>query len=580
MRFVLSVYTGIAGFLGLGLVSATQALANDCPSGTALIGATVIDGAGGSSIPDAAVVICGDEIFAVGSSGDIEVPNGVETVDVTGKWLMPGLIDAHVHFFQSGSLYTRPDIYDLRSIRSYEEELEAIKAGLADTFARYLASGVTAAVDVGGPLWNFDVRRRAAESVRAPRVAVAGPLIATEPTPRQKRLDLGDPPIISATTPAHARKLARSQLSYKPDMIKVWGIPGDEQGIGRVREITAAVVEVAKPAGVRVAVHAQTFEAARAAAEGGADILVHSVEDRVVDSAFVDLLKDRDILYVTTAMVDEGYRDAAAGNVDLSVVERRLGAQDAIVSLYEMPAAIKSETRLRAADRYLANVQENARLLLRAGVRVAAGSDAGNIGTLPGPAIHRELTLLAAAGLTPAEVITTVTYNAAHVYDPEPEIGLIKPGFGADLLLLNADPLEDVRNISDIATVWVRGVSYTPDELIEPSPEAVVQLQVDRYNARELDGFTATYAPNVEIYDLPDGATPELVGRDALKARYGRFFEEHPDGFCHIVQRIALGDYVIDREYCRFDPDGEPHRTSAIYQVAGGLIQRVWFADE
>ena len=84
-------------------------------------------------------------------------------------------MNSHVHFFQSGGLHARPDVVDLRAIKPYATEMADLRAGLDTTLRRYLASGITAVVDVGGPFWNFDVRRRARENPFSPAIAVAGP---------------------------------------------------------------------------------------------------------------------------------------------------------------------------------------------------------------------------------------------------------------------------------------------------------------------------------------------------------------------------------------------------------------------
>jgi len=160
--------------------------------GLAIVGATVVDGTA-APIHDAVVLVQGDRITAVGPRARVGLPKGITIVDGRGKWVTPGLVDAHVHFFQSGGAYTRPDAVDLRRYRPYEKEIALLKEALPRTFARYLLCGITSVADVGGPFWNFEVRDRAGRTELAPRVAVAGPLVSTVDRPQ---LDLGDPPII------------------------------------------------------------------------------------------------------------------------------------------------------------------------------------------------------------------------------------------------------------------------------------------------------------------------------------------------------------------------------------------------
>ena len=121
-------------------------------------GATLINGTGSPSIRNGAIVVDGGRIRDIGPRNEVRVPGNAQIVDARGKWVIPGLIDAHVHFSQSGGIYTRPDIVDLRKWRSYEKEMEWIKQRLPYTFERYLVSGVTGVVDCGGPMWNFEMR--------------------------------------------------------------------------------------------------------------------------------------------------------------------------------------------------------------------------------------------------------------------------------------------------------------------------------------------------------------------------------------------------------------------------------------
>src|SRR5262249_40168073 len=204
---------------------------------------------------------------------------GASVVDLRGKWIVPGLIDAHVHFFQSGGLYTRPDAIDLRNVRSYTDELAWIKRRLPNTFARYLACGVTSVVDVGGPMWNFEVRELANKTELAPRVAVAGPLVSTYVPPQ---LQCEDPPLVLCKDVAEADALMDRELAREPDLIKIWFIHRDRDDLKQQAELVRAAIEHAHENAVRVAVHATQLEVARASVEAGADVLVHSVDDRPV----------------------------------------------------------------------------------------------------------------------------------------------------------------------------------------------------------------------------------------------------------------------------------------------------------
>ena len=446
---------------------------------TALVGGTVINPDDGKIIPGAVLLIDGDRISAVGTPNETKIQAEAQRIDCRGKFILPGYIDTHVHFFQSGDLFTRPDVVDLRNVKPYPEEVAWIKSHLADTFARYLRSGITSVVDVGGPMWNFEVRRRANETARAPRVAVAGPLISSVARPE---LDLGDPPIVKIDTPEQGREFVRKLAEHKPDYVKIWYIVTPDKPVASFRPIVHAAIAESHARHLRVAVHATEVEAARAAVEEGADLLVHSVTDKLVDPAFVRLLKDRGTILTPTLVVFERYSRTFTGQLNLTPEEKAWGNPEVIASLDvtklphdKVPPRIK--TALENPDGTLDKVITtysiafaNLRALANAGVPIAAGTDAGNIGTIHGPAIFREFQLMRGARLTPMQILKSATATAARVFDteggksfgsaPPPKMGAIRPGKLADLVILNSDPTQDIARASDIDSVIKGGVVY------------------------------------------------------------------------------------------------------------------------
>ena len=421
-------------------------------------GATLINGTGGPSIRNGAIVVDGGRIRDIGPRNEVRVPGNAQIVDARGKWVIPGLIDAHVHFSQSGGIYTRPDIVDLRKWRSYEKEMEWIKQRLPYTFERYLVSGVTGVVDCGGPMWNFEMRDIASHTNKAPRVAVAGPLIATYLPPTTLT---SDPDIVKPDSPAQARDLVRRQLDRKPDLIKLWWVRRQGDNFNEQVQIMSAAIDESKSHSVRVAVHATELDTAKAAVRAGADILVHSVNDRLVDTEFMNLVKNRDVLYITTLAVEDGYRMVLDRKVALTDIEQKLGDPEVIATwpeLAKIPAAeIPGGVPHIPAPPKRPAAYDNLMLLEAAGVRVVAGTDAGNIGTLHGPSLHHEMELMAAAGLRPMDIIVSATKNAAAVMGLQNDAGTLQKGKFADLVILDADPLLDIRNTRKIFKVMKAG---------------------------------------------------------------------------------------------------------------------------
>jgi imidazolonepropionase-like amidohydrolase len=440
----------------------------------AIVGATVLHPRPGGQVTierDATVIISGERIEAVGPAGALAAPAGATTIYGWGRFVVPGLIDSHVHFFQSGNLYTRPDAADFTRLVPYAQEDARNRARLRTTFKIWLASGVTGVADVGGPFWNFDVRDAARASPAAPRVVVAGPLLSMVERPQ---LDLGDPPIIQVRSPEEARALARRELARRPDFVKVWFIHQAGDDLAAQEAIVRAAAETSHAAGVRLAVHATELATAKAALRAGADILVHSVWDRPVDAEFLALAKERNVLYVPTLFVRMGYQLAFSGQWQPTEEERRLADQEVLASLDVRKVRVDAmPERVRRLLNEPAPVEAdpialaNLRAVRDAGIAIAAGTDAGNIGTVHGPSIFRELELMVRAGLSPAEVLAAATLGGARMLGLEKDLGDIAPGKLADLVVLDADPLAGVRNLSRIHRVIKGGQVFDPAELTQ-----------------------------------------------------------------------------------------------------------------
>lgn len=465
------------GLAGAALVLAGCAAAPAPPRSIAIVGATVIDVARElpeAVQPDMTVVITGERIAAVGPAAGTAIPAGAQVIPGAGRWVVPGLVDGHVHFFQSGTLYTRPDVVDLNAQVPYRDELARTRARLPVTLRSWLASGVTTVIDVGGPRWNFEVRRLAGDSAAAPRVAVAGPLISlVDDAP----LDLGDPPILKATTPDEARRLAQQQVAHAPDFIKVWFIHGDAGDLAAEEAIVAAVAEVAHRANIPLAVHATELVVAKAALRAGADYLVHSVEDRPVDDEFIALMKARGAAYCPTLFVTLGYDLALSDQWRATDAEQRLADPQVLAGLHgiadvpreRLPAWVAKALAEQAPAVLSPVMAANLRRVQAAGLGVVMGTDAGNIGTVHGPSVFREMALMHEAGLSPLQVLRSATLNGAAVLRRADRLGRIAPGQWADLLLLEGDPLQDLARLEHAALVFKGGTPYRPDDLMAPA---------------------------------------------------------------------------------------------------------------
>ncbi len=431
----------------------------------AIVGGTLIDGRGGSPVPDAVVVVRGGRIVCAGPRARCRVPATAEQLEARGMWVIPGLIDAHVHFSQTGWFDGRPDAADLRDRFPYPNVVAQLEANPERYLRAYLCSGVTSVFDVGGYPWTWALRQRFRADPRAPRIAAAGPLLSTV----DWWLNLpGQQQFIYMANDSVVREAVRSHAAFKSDAVKIWYImPPQPPDTVRIQMLVRAAADEARLRGLPLIVHATGLWEAKDAIRAGARVLVHSVFESPVDDEFIALARDNHVIYVTTLMVAEGYVEAALGKVDGS--RYPLACVDSVLRSLarsgpppkERVAAWLQKPEMADLMRQRAAVgMANVKRLNDAGVAIAVGTDAGNPGTFHGPSIYRELDLLQEAGLTPMEVLVAATRVAASAMGRQDEVGTIEAGKAADLLVLRMDPTADIRNVQRIRWIMKSGVLF------------------------------------------------------------------------------------------------------------------------
>lgn len=542
----------------------------------------IIDVVSGQTEANMDVLLSTGIIQSVSPSKESEtIEAGVEIIDGTGKYLTPGLVDAHVHFFQNGGLYTRPDAIDLRAIKPYEEELAETWTASEDFMHRYLAAGITSVCDVGGPMKNYDIRRLADSLAKAPEVYVTGPLISTY---APEALNTADAPIIKVTTAEEAREMVRKQVPFDPDFIKIWFIVFPGQNPEDNQELVRATIEESHLHGIPVAVHATQLETARLSVKLGADILVHSVQDKVIDDEFVELLIKNDVSYIPTLVVGQNYGRVFRGDPLMTSAEFTLANPFVLGSLMDLrhlpETAIPSWIRRLAtmpdqSAQEMDIMSENLATLFDAGVNVVMGTDAGNLGTQHASSFYPEWDAMRAAGLSHAQILTSSTFNAARMLSKEAETGQVLPGMKADLVIWDTSPVESGPHFESIHYVFRRGIKFqAKTDLLPQTPEVLAQRQLNAYNARNLDAFLGCYHDSVQIYRFPEVLLSE--GKEAMAKSYGPMFENTPMLHCELLNRTIIGDKVIDEESVNFGGDRNLHAL-AIYEFQDGLIKKVTF---
>ncbi len=219
---------------------------------------------------------------------------------------------------------------------------------------------------------------------------------------------------------------------------------------------------------------------------------------------------------------------------------------------------------------------ENLRRMHRGGVTVALGTDAGNVGVLHGPAVYHEMAIMAQAGLTPHQILVDATLHGARLVGKDSELGSVEAGKLADLVVLDADPLRDVLNTTRVRWVLKGGHLFHPELLVPRTAEALAQIQLNAYNARQLEPFLAVYSPDVEVYQFPDRLM--FKGKEKMRQRYAAFFAKANKLHARLVGRVRRGRFVVDQEdVVTGIPGRERLRALAIYEVRAGLIHKVWF---
>lgn len=548
---------------------------------------TLVDVVRKRLVPDQDVLIAQGKFAAIGKSGTIKEPANTQIINGAGQFIMPGLIDAHVHFFQSGGLFTRPDVIDYRAYQPYATELAFVHKEF-DVFRRmYLAAGITSVADVGTSYAFLQQRQQTASAPHATQVFMSGPLLTTWLPPAYK--DLGEEsPFVSLVSAEQAQSSVAEQVKRGVDFVKIWYIAMGANPAAMAQQnypLVKATIDAAHALGKRVAVHATELFTAQLAVEAGADFLVHSVDDTLVTPAFIKLLLQKKTVLCPTLTVGANYRAVFGDRFTFSTKALNQSHPFAIRSIIDYPwpdtnmakryvRAFKKAAPQDAAD---STAQQNLRTLAAAGVPIATGTDAGNIGTQHVSSYAAELAAMQAAGLNDWQILVASTLHAARALGTESQLGSIQVNKQADFILLAADPTTDYRNSLKPSLVAKNGRLFAPDTLVPPSPVWLVQQQLNAYNAHNLEAFLMPYSDSVAIYN--SRGVLMMKGKKAMRESY-QFIQQVPGLYCRLLNRIESGNTIIDHEEIWMDArPGKPQYGVAMYTIDKGKIVSVVFGD-
>ncbi len=384
------------------------------PGATVFEGARVIVGDGSAAIEGAVFVVEGDRITQVGRRADVEVPSGAARVDLTGKTVMPAIVNAHLH---------------LATIR--DERVDQLQ------HMAYYGAGVVVSLGHDDNDVGFEMR---GESVPdGARSLTAGRGI-TRPEPGRSEAAYW------IDSEAEARTAVQELAAREVDIVKIWV---DDRN-GRYEKLTPdlyeAVIDEAHENGLHVTAHVYTLEDAKGLLRAGLDVFAHGVRDLDADDELMALWGERPEVVLVPNLPDPGVA------VDLGWLSGTVPAD----RLQEMQDA--STDRPAAQEAFGIQARNLARFN-EAGVRIAFGTD----GSTPW-APHLEMEDMVRSGMSPAEVIVAATSASAELMEI-PDAGSVAVGMSADFIVLDANPLEDITNTRRISAVYLRGTAIDREAL-------------------------------------------------------------------------------------------------------------------
>ncbi len=379
----------------------------------AFTGATLLDGTGGAPVANATLLLREGRVVAAGPAARVTIPPGTERTELKGKFIIPGLINAHGH------------VSAVRQLNSY---------------AQY---GVTTVFSLGDEPEEVFGARGAQEvpTLNRSRVFVSGP-------------------VLNAPTPDEGRAKVAALASQRTDFVKIRVDDNLGTATKMSPDVYRAVIDEAHKRQMRVAAHLFYLADAKDLLTAGADLVAHSIRDAEADAEVIAQLKRRNTCVVPTLMREVStfvYETTPDWFSDPLFLAHPDQAQ---VPGLKDPARQEAMRKSTSAQRYKVALQvasRNVKTLHDAGVRVAMGTDTGPAGRFQGYFELMELELMVKAGLTPAQALASATRVAAECMSVERDLGTLTPGRWGDFVVLDADPLTNISNVRKISSVWIAG---------------------------------------------------------------------------------------------------------------------------
>jgi len=392
----------------------------------AITDATIITGRLKDPIDEGVILVEEGKISAIGNKAEVIIPEGTLIKSYAGKFIMPGIINAHGHIGGTSGL---------KAIYSEENVLRDLS-----TNAFY---GVTTVFSLGGD-------EEASVRIRNQQDSV---------TNNMSRLFIaGD--VITGRTPEEARTMVDKNAALGVNVIKI----RVDDNLGTTEkmkpEIYEAVIDQANKHNLPVAAHIFYLDDAKRLLKLGVRMIAHSVRDVEVDEEFIQLMKDSRAYYCPTLMREVStyvYEEVPSFFNDPFFLAK---VDTSAINQLKDPTKQLQVKESKAAQQYkqaLLIAKKNLKLLSDAGIPVAFGTDTGPPGRFHGYFEHLELEEMVNSGMTSEEVIRSATETAAKCLDKK-ELGSLEEGHAADFIVLGQNPLNDIRNSRTIESVWINGV--------------------------------------------------------------------------------------------------------------------------
>jgi len=453
----------------------------------AFIGANVLNPNLDLSISNATILVNKGKIVKIQPHSE-EIPDSYSVTNIENKWVIPGLIDGHVHLSESGGAFTRPDIIDATKIKNYEDDQNWLLANTSSMLKKYTALGITTIFDMGGPSEYIEHYKTLTKQGIYPDIYAAGALLAPMEVPQ---LNANGEIFTKVTNAQEAKTIVESQLALHTDIIKIVWNPKVGLTTEQLFSMYQPAIALAKQHNKIVAVHVPDLENAKRSIEAGADILVHGVLTNDIDDEFISLMKKHNVTYMPTLSAFSHYIEIFKNELQFTEHERRHAhteitnsfqqlmnntkdtgqmfqmflkyipevdsSADEIAKFSVQEQSIIKQLSAMFSSKTVNSQKNNLKKIIHSGVNIALGTDAGNPGTLHASSLVGEMALWQQAGISNKEILKAATFGNAQALNLTDTIGTLISGKDANFVVLDANPYKNLMTLSTPVMTVKRG---------------------------------------------------------------------------------------------------------------------------